>query len=139
MTNEQDVHPEHQRKTISLTHKQAGTIGAIGAAFLLIQPLFDVFQTKDVSEAKMQVVQVQIENQRHDTAELKQEIKTVNDNVISARADIMASFKEFTKTQRERDLDAALRQKEVDERQDRRIEFVEAKQFFGGKKPTSRN
>lgn len=138
MEKEQDVHPDHQRKSISLTHKQAGTIGAITAASLLVQPLFDVFQTKDLSDAKMQVIQVQMDVQKRSIDELKAEVKTVNDNVITSRKDLLTTINEFSREQRQRDLEADSRQKDIDDRQDRRMELLEANQIYG-RKPASKN
>jgi uncharacterized protein YwgA len=109
---------EQTRKTVSFTHKQLGMSGLVGAILLAIQPMLSKFQTTEGSDAKMEVVKVQLENQAKQIDEIKLGIREVNENVKNAKEELVTTLRRTSDV-------ARIREEQTEQRHNREIDGIE--------------
>lgn len=122
-----DSDPSHIRKTLTLTHKQAGLGLGVGAAMMALQPLFSMFQTREGAKSQEKVLEAQLVSQQIQISSLGQSIQNVNLNVTNSKDEVVTMLRRLSDNQRSAAAAAELRQKGVDDRQDRNIETLVAK------------
>lgn len=115
---------EKVRKTLTLTHKQAGLSAIVGAVLFALQPTLAHFQTKDVADLKTEVIQTQLNSVISQQADIKNAIRDTNLAITANGADIVTRLRLLNEAIKQREIQAETRQKSTDDRQDRYIEMV---------------
>lgn len=134
MADEDVQHPEKIRKTLTLTHRQAGVTGIAALVLYALQPTLAHFQTKDVADAKTEVIQAQLSALTQQNVDLKTAVHDVTENMRLNHEDTLASLRRLSDAQKLREQQQETRQKSTDDRQDRHIEMLEAKGLSSGRK-----
>lgn len=123
MSDEITVDPNHVRKTVSLTHKQAGIGAGLVAAILSIQPLRDMFVTKD--ENKSTIV-------RLDKFEMGQ--RELKDLITKNEAEAVRRSERVADKIMDRIKEAETRTTANQDRQEHRMDTLEASILIRAKK-----
>lgn len=133
-----DSEPSNIRKTLTLTHKQAGVGLTVGAAIMALQPLFSMFQTREGAKSQERILEAQLVSQQIQISSLSQSIQGVNANVTSSKDEVVTMLRRLSDSQKAAAAATETRQRAVDDRQDRNIETLVAKAIgFGGRKSSN--
>lgn len=128
---------EKVRKTFSLSTRQALGGLTVGGALIAVQPLFNMFQTRDSARAQEKVLELQLESQKERILGIETAIRDVNKNVSDSKDEVITMLRRLSDSQKAAAAAAENRQKTVDDRQDRHIELLEANAIGGSKHKTN--
>lgn len=104
--------------------RQHGIGALVGGLIMALQPTLAHFQTKDVAEADMKAIQLQLNAQSLQMNDFKVAIKDVATAVKDAQGDLVTRLRLMNDAQKLREAQQEMRQKSTDERQDRFIEMA---------------
>lgn len=115
---DQQAPEEKIRKTISLTHKQAGIGGSALALLLYLQPTLNKFVTRDEIKSSEVVV-----------TELQKSVATLNDRIDDSKREIVEIIRRSNDLRRQEASATENRQRATDDRQDRATEALQVFAF----------
>lgn len=112
----------HTRKTVTLTHRQAGAGLTVGAVLLALQPILNSFQSKDAAKGDISVIQVQMTSIIDQMRDLKGGVRDLNATVTAGDQELVTKLRLLNQSIKDREVLAEGRQTRTDDRQDRSIE-----------------